>query len=382
MTQQVGYWTNLQSIKLDETGDSTVSTFQAFPFGSYEHPVYGNIDFTPDKADEVVRNFNANARGTEIDIDYDHKAKTSEAAGWVKAAEKRSDGLWLTVEWTKSAAQKIKDKAYKYFSPEFADEWKHPKTGVTYKNVLFGGGITNRPFLKDILPLNMSELFAEQQSKEGKWMDFKELRKALNLPEDATDEQVQAALAAVTASKVDPPVDEKKEVEQPVQVIAASEIIEAVKKLGDQADPNVKLLAEQVANMGKMIESQAIALKFAETANIVKKLSEPVNGRALPAVVTNSLTEILTEAPKALSDKIVALFEAFNKTGYVQLGESGKNSGSDNVGGDVVKLFNDEVNKIMQQDKLGYADAVSRVAMLNEALYAEYRQASYAFKEN
>ncbi len=373
---QVGYWTNLSSIKLEESNDTAVSTFQAFPYGSYDHPVYGKIDFTPEKADDVVRNFNANARGIEIDIDYDHKAKTGEAAGWVKAAEKRADGLWLTVEWTKTAAQKIKEKAYKYFSPEFADKWKHPKTGTTYKNVLFGGGITNRPFLKDILPLNMSELFAEQhKEKEGNWMS-NTLREKLGLPEDATDEQVNAKvdeLAAAAAAKVEPP----KEEDNP-QLIAASELTEAIKKLSEE-NPAVALLAEQVQNMSKTLEIQAVALKLAETANVVKKLSDPVEGRQLPAVVVNQLSDILATSPKEVGDKIVKLFESFNAVGYVQLGELGHSRHSSD---DMTKKFNDIVTKIVSDDKLEYADAVQRAAMLHPEMYSEYRQNSYSFQEN
>ncbi len=369
MAYQVGYWTDLNTIKLEETADSAVSTFQAFPYGTYNHPVYGEIDFTPDKANEVVANFNANARGTEIDIDYDHKAKTTEAAGWVKGAETRSDGLYLTVEWTKQAAQKILSKAYKYFSPEFADEWKHPKTGVTYKNVLFGGGITNRPFLKDILPLNMSELFDGQQSKEGNWMDPKELRKKLGLPEDATDEQVDAALVA----KVEP-----KEENGSSEALAASEnVLEAIKKLSED-NPIVKQLADQVTAMSDQLKIQGAALKLAETQNVVKKLTEPVDGRQLPAVVTNKLTAILVEAPKSLSDKIVELIGDLNKTGYVQLGEIGHSSSrSEGSDADAVKKFTEEVNKVMEADKLNYSDAVSRVASLNEDLFDAYRTASY-----
>src|SRR4051794_331314 len=195
MAQQVGYWSDLSAAQFDD--DARVTWIQALPIGSYEHPTYGKIEVTPEKVQQLAANVASNVRETELDIDYDHKAKGGEAAGWVKNAEARQNGLWLAVEWTKNAYQKIKDREYKYFSPEFTDEWKHPKTQVVHKNVLFGGGITNRPFLKDILPLNMSELFAEQQvHREESGMDPKKLRQLLGLPEDATEEQVTAATDA------------------------------------------------------------------------------------------------------------------------------------------------------------------------------------------
>lgn len=156
-----GYMVDLSTVQFADSDQGAQSWIQAMPLGRYSHPFYGDIEFTPERVKNFVRSVEMNVRETELDIDYDHKATTGEAAGWVKQAEARADGLWLLVEWTKSAREKIKEKAYKYFSPEFAEEWKHPKTGAIYKDVLFGGGITNRPFLKDILPLNLSELVKE-----------------------------------------------------------------------------------------------------------------------------------------------------------------------------------------------------------------------------
>lgn len=130
--------------------------------------------------------------------------------------------------------------------------------------------------------------------------------------------------------------------------------------------------------MSDQLKIQGAALKLAETQNVVKKLTEPVDGRQLPAVVTNKLTAILVEAPKSLSDKIVELIGDLNKTGYVQLGEIGHSSSrSEGSDADAVKKFTEEVNKVMEADKLNYSDAVSRVASLNEDLFDAYRTASY-----
>jgi hypothetical protein len=162
-SKHFGYMVDLTGLQFaDGANGSPTSWIQCMPLGTYEHPFFGEIDFTPEKLKQFAASVHNQVRGTELDIDYDHKMNSGEAAGWVKDAEVReSEGLWILVEWTKTAAEKIKEKAYKYFSPEFADKWKHPKTGAIYENVLFGGGITNRPFLKDILPLNLSELVQE-----------------------------------------------------------------------------------------------------------------------------------------------------------------------------------------------------------------------------
>src|SRR5689334_15458589 len=116
MPQKMGYLVDLSTVQLSD-GDSPSSWIQAMPLGKYQHPVYGEIDITPDRVQRFADNVKNKVRDTDLDIDYDHKATTGEAAGWVKDAEARADGLWVFVEWTKSAAQKIKERAYKYFSP-------------------------------------------------------------------------------------------------------------------------------------------------------------------------------------------------------------------------------------------------------------------------
>ena len=61
-----------------------------------------------------------------------------EAAGWVKNVESRdNDGLWYLVEWNDEAAENIKAKKFRYFSPEFVRKWTHPATNVTFNDVLF-----------------------------------------------------------------------------------------------------------------------------------------------------------------------------------------------------------------------------------------------------
>lgn len=376
MTNQFGYWTDLSAVTLDDS-EHMVSTFQAAPFGVYDHPVYGKIKFDDKVVSDIVSNFNSNARGTELDIDYDHKAKSGEAAGWVKAAEKRSDGLYLTVEWTKDAWTKIKNKAYRYFSPEFASEWTHPKTGNKYQNVLFGGGITNRPFLKDILPLNMSELFEEQ--KEGNNMDREKLIELLGLSADATDEQIETAIKERPQNESG--TENKNTSEQ--EDTDTTELSEDIIKLAESS-PAIKALVDSVQSLQTTVATQSAALQLAETEAKVVKLSEPVNGRQLPASVQKQLQSVLLDAPKALSDKIVSLFESFNKVGYVQLGEIGESSNvaGDGAGEDASKKFNDAVTKLIKDNEgMSYGDAVERVAATNPELFEGYRQSSYAFKE-
>lgn len=186
---KMSYLVDLSTLKFDELAENVSSWIMAMPIGKYNHPVYGKIDITSDRVQRFAANVNNGVRGIDLDIDYDHKEYGGEAAGWVRQAEPRNDGLWILVEWTTKAYEAIKSKAYRYFSPEFDDTWTHPSSGEKFKDVLFGGGITNRPFLKGIQPLNLSEDYyktGEIKLKENNSMDpdqIKELAAKLGLDE-------------------------------------------------------------------------------------------------------------------------------------------------------------------------------------------------------
>jgi hypothetical protein len=282
------------------------------------------------------------------------------------------DGLWIAVEWTKDAAAKIKSKAYRYFSPEFVDSWKHPKTGEVFKDVLFGGGLTNRPFLKDILPVNLSEFVIG-----GTLVDPKEIAKLLGLPEDTPVEQLMSALAEKTKADPKPePQPEPQPTPQPppapqAEPVAASE--EKIRKLAE-TDPVVRSLMERIA--GLEIENR--------TGSVNTKLSEINSGTsAIAPVLLDEVRQFALECPKALSEKFLGLLAKIVNKGIVQLGEStgGGTTKTTEYSGDAVKAFNDKVSEFMAKPEnkdYTFADAMVAVSSLDEALFESYRQASYA----
>ncbi len=392
MSQKMGYLVDLATVQFDEQGEVTSSWIQAMPIGKYDHPVYGEIEFTPERVAEFAKNVNEGVRGTELDIDYDHKSHGPEAAGWVKQAEARSDGLWIFVEWTKNAYQKIKEKAFKYFSPEFDDEWTHPKTGVKYKNVLFGGGITNRPFLKDILPLNLSEAFAEtaNNNEGGRTVDpdqLKEVAELLGLEGDnVSGDQILGALKMKLQSSNDDDGDGQGSTDStdgansdsgaegtPLPV-AASEM-EALKQLSE-SNPAIKKLFD-------VVSAQGAQLKEARVDKTLKTLSDRARekGWGLPQTTENALREVLLESnSQKLSDSVVQAFAKLLETGLVQLGEVGEQNHGEQS--DATSRYVDAVNKVQQERKVDYADAAIIVAQEQPTLFAEYQSGSYAFREN
>jgi hypothetical protein len=376
-----GYLVDLAKVKLDESNGVYTSVIQGMTVGKYQHPVFGEIDITPDRIKRFAENVNNHVRGTDLDIDYDHKARSGEAAGWVKSAEARNDGLFLHVEWTEEAAGKIKNKAYRYFSPEFDDEWTHPKSGQKFQDVLFGGGITNRPFLKDIMPINLSEAFAsaeQVETDEGGKMDPKKLRELLGLPEDATDEQVTTKLTELKTAQ-----DQNKPGEggdKKGGAGGASQLSEEVIRLAEQS-PAVKALTDLVATQSKQLEEIGTTLRLAEVKNTTTQLSESAAAkkRAYPAAVLEGVQKLLLKVTdKQLSEEIVKTFSDLSDSGFVELGERG--STPDEHSSDSVKQFEAAVKKFQDDNpKASYLDAVNEVARRDPKLFSEYRSESTAF---
>jgi phage I-like protein len=110
----------------------------------------------------------ANLAGREAPVDYEHLSGTvvppgwSKAAGWIRkpaGIEPFTSGhkaLWGWVELTPAALAMVKQKEYRYFSPEI--HWnERDERGREIGTRLAAGALTNRPFLKDLPPIELSD---------------------------------------------------------------------------------------------------------------------------------------------------------------------------------------------------------------------------------
>lgn len=134
-----------------------------------------------------------------LPIDYDHaidlaapKGLPAPAAGWIKAIEARSGGIWAQVEWTAKAANEIADKAYRYISPAF----NHTAAGDVTQ--ILRASLVNNP------ALNLTALAAAQPPQGTGDMEelLKALRAALGLPETADRDTVLAAATGAHKDKL------------------------------------------------------------------------------------------------------------------------------------------------------------------------------------
>lgn len=397
---------DLRGLQFDDAGNGNYSKWiQAMPLGKYMHPMHGVIDITPERVARFADNVNKGVRGQALDIDYDHKQHNGKAAGWVKSAEARPDGLWILVEWVKDAWEDIKTGAYRYFSPEFVDEWVHPATQSKFSDVLFGGGITNRPFLKGILPINLSEILAESETEtnEGNLMFNEEQRAALRakfgLAEDADDQTILMALVSAATEAGDsgagtqPPEQAGESTttenndgtaEQPEtgQVNGATSPSSVTVKFSEdliklaEGNPLVKQLMENLANNNKQLKEMR---DNSTVAAIQKKFSE--NGYELPATVINALTDtIKLSEDDRVTGAVIQMLSKIADAGLVKLGESDVSTPNlHRAGGtvDYTKQLSEAAAKLAKDAGIDYGDAMMQVVMENPEAYAGHRSDSY-----
>jgi hypothetical protein len=399
MDQFFTHYTDLGGVKLN---DDEAVWVHALPLGEYNHPQHGKLSFTTERIKRFAASVKGKVLGIDPDIDYDHKldpAHGKKAAGWVKDAEDRPNGLWLLVEFTEAARKMIRNREYRYFSAEYVDEMEDAQ-GNKFVDVVRGGGLTNRPFMKNLVPINLSEIGAEEfpPSKENE-MDRKKLAKLLGLSEDATDEQIEAAVEAkakkLDLSKAEVTVgdDGTIEVKHPDADGVVTHRIEAQKeepkpKVEDaieelaKTNPEAAAMLREQAEQTKQLSDEVKTLVATQRLSDVNvQLSEIGNGdkKALAPSVISELAPLLVRLPKQLSDEfIAALGKLTGDSGIVQLGEvtPGKRNSGTNDNYNPVKQFVEAVDaKRAENDKLSYREAVALVESEEPQLFSDYKSA-------
>ncbi|NVK42118.1 MAG: hypothetical protein HWE39_12830 [Oceanospirillaceae bacterium] len=117
------------------------------------------------------------------------KGEEAPAAFWIKELEQRNGAIWGRIEFTPRGEESVRNKEYRYLSPVFD---YHRTTLEIYR--LKSVGLTNKH------NLYLSALNQEQtqpnQPEENPMLLSEAIRKALGLPEGATEEDATALIAA------------------------------------------------------------------------------------------------------------------------------------------------------------------------------------------
>lgn len=290
-------------------------------------PRYGKFSIEQADVDSWKRNL-AGVFGGQVSMDFDHssdRGNGTRAACWVTSIDQTGtkDGSLITadVQFSRRGAKAVRDGDYKYTSPTFVENYTD-EHGQKHGKALIGGALTNRPVLRKGMPTlslsrdhfddvatpgpepkaakrerkrarkQLSELHSESapaRDSRGQ-MDPKdqpklaEIAKLLDLPEDADQITVLAAVAGVKPPAVgDAGADAIADASKSKK--ASKKAKKAAKKLArENEDGTLTLSADQLADLMTNANAGAAAAKqlAEQTFDVAwgKALSE---GRAAPS---------------------------------------------------------------------------------------------------
>lgn len=195
------------ALSVQTTSDKTrlmpSGTFHA-PRGAAEGT--GPWHLSAEQAQAIIRL--AAARSTDIAIDYEHQTLYAEkngqpapAAGWVdpRSLEYRDDGLYGAIAWTASAKAAIDANEYRYLSPVFPYDAQGQPLDLLHL------ALTNTPAIDEgAARLAAARLSVSHDTPEEiDPVKREHLITTLGLATDATDEQIDTAIAALKAGDAD-----------------------------------------------------------------------------------------------------------------------------------------------------------------------------------
>lgn len=347
-----------------QEGDVVRSEIQICMTGHWEHPWYGAFDIFVKHLTQMKQNHRQ--RKGKLVVDYQHSSYSSDpdeaiAAGWAtKGKPLRVDdfdldgevrkGMWLSVDWTAKAVERIRAREYRFTSPTIEWESKDRETGEDVGTLLDSVALTNQPWIEgmEAVSLTRPRVFysvpAEEVSKPeggGNEMD-KEIREALGLAEDAvvTIEHLRKYVEMQDQDPVEgggggggDPADPQP----PVQA----------RRLNPSRDPNaepsvlattlpggivvvdgmVQLSAEQYTVLQTNVSAGVAAAKSLKKMTAQKLVDDAITARKLLPAERESYLELaqsnLKMAEKLLAARVPLSDTLFAETGSGEAGEGG-----------------------------------------------------------
>lgn len=282
-------------VSLDE--GKTVSVVTLTRTGDFFDPRYGNFSITRDMLLQMVANFEANAYGQQIFIDVAHRPGDG-AAGRIRRLMVEGSRLRAEVEWTPYGVAAITERGFTYLSAEFNPEFKDNEHGREFGPVLLGAGLTVRPVIKHLDPVQLSEDFT------GKTPTYlhAELSEQLNTEAQATMKKYLEKLKKLLSENLKLP--------EAVVLALAEAFQHAAAKLGDDEQRLGVLLSEYEARGQQIVD--AMRSSGAVTVQLDGGLTEADVGRLLSEAMAKqqrdqaAAQQTAEQRRKLLSDTINA----------------------------------------------------------------------------
>lgn len=364
---------------------------QVVPTGAWKHPVYGDMEISAATITKFVQNFKEGVRlRIPITAGHDNGMNGGElpAVGWfTDLVDKGVNGLWAFVEWTNEGKQLIASKAFKYFSPEFYENYEDPQTGEKRGHVLVGGALTNKPYFKELKPVAaFSEPDIMRQFTDT--MDLKTILSKkpadLSAEEKAFVKQNEAELSAeqkeefksAIESPKEEPKDAPKDEPKPADEAPKVEASEKGGKFIQMSEAEATAL-RTAANQGALAFAEVERMKITDE---VKKLVFSVGNtesRLLPKQqeATVALMLSMSETQRKTFREFLTGLPQLDQKLFSEIGDAGKEKdGSvENVYSEIKGLADAKV--VASEGKLTIADAFKQVFAEKPDLKTAYEQA-------
>lgn len=286
------------SVQAELSGDAPPTRFRIAAFGKNE-TTKGTFLLRPEDAKAMVER--AKARKVKLSADYEHAAffatqsgNEAPASAWYDL-EVGDDGLYATnIEWTPRAAERLKAREYRYFSPWFSQ--RDDGTVAAFKNF----ALTNRPAMDALTPLVATD---DVQPVEKPKM--KTLLKHLALSEEATEAEALAKLQNF--------LNERDAVYTATGTKDLASAIAAIETAKQNAAKATVLAAELAAVKDSQEKAQKEAL-----------LSEGVRAGKVPPNLKDFLASQSVEFLKTYLEKAPVLVQPAGAAGTVTQKDAGK----------------------------------------------------------
>ena len=262
--------------------------------GEFFHPTYGEVIITEAILHKMKDNFDNNVTGIDTSLDYTHDNDQGEqpAACWIKRLDvvgcvkdgKEVKVLKATeIEFTPKGKSLVQEKEYKYVSAEFEIDYMS-ESGKHFPYVLRGGTLTNRPILKSLNPIKLSEY--KPKTKENKIMEKEAMILALKSEHSLDIVSMQEENTSLKAN-----------------VESLNSKIQELNKLPIEKEGEIKSLKEEIVTLTADIVSKAKEAAFntlLEAGKVIPAQKEVVLGHFETA---ESLSEFYKNAEPVVNFK-------------------------------------------------------------------------------
>ncbi|MDD4927503.1 MAG: phage protease, partial [Methylotenera sp.] len=142
--------------ELSLDGEAPKTWVTVTKIGTFFDPRYGEFEITRPMLLQMLDNFSKNTYGQEIFLDVAHEPSNGAAAKFIKLAIE-GNKLRALLAWTPYGIEAIKVRGFRYLSADYYDNYVDNEQRAQHGALLRGAGLTIRPAIKFIDPVQLSE---------------------------------------------------------------------------------------------------------------------------------------------------------------------------------------------------------------------------------